>query len=558
MEQMVHYLSTYGFESLGYKAIPFIPYEEIDNSNKSINGYGFTVIRQVSLEKAINYINNYLESIKSPNKMLISDIIAIMPFSTIEVEKIASYELKVVYYDINNLVPKNGQDFLRYLIYKTTGSTLIIKDKKTINTIKRMSSLSVKQSIVENSFKKADLKELAKIFYRFKPLFLAFKSYPNCAPIINKIRRLAKKYHQPLNDVNIQNFSNLLIENRYEDIVKVLEKATNRQLIKLYNYFFALDNENEVEIYNIRNGTTYVNCDTKIKPIYFNLGKSIIYTELTRRFKNTLKDKKFLIPSYIKYAAPITEKQFIGNVPWGTKIQCPEKDGFSLGIYWTNYKDERTDLDLHLTGLTESYGWNSAYREGSDILFSGDMTDATNGAAEVYYVRNKNNKYIVSTNNYTGYDNVPFQFLITEKMFGGAIKKPRYPGTTLPINIEDSLFPPINLKFNDNDELCIGLLNNNQFIFYGGQLGNCRIPDRELYAKAINGLSTKLNNILFIEDILTIAGAQIYNEENFSVLDDEEKKNIIDLSPNSLISTTLLEIVDLNVEKLDFSTLNMI
>lgn len=549
-EQILHYLSTYGLESLGFKAIPFIPTEKILvdlNGKPSLKG--FTVLTLVSNEKAIEYINNYLRITKSPNKMLIGYISNLMKYTKIHPDEINSYELKVIQYDNLKMVPTEGQDFLRYLVYKITNSTLLIKSHTLINTIKYYSRDRWRdQTIAYEAFSKANEDKLAEVFYRFKPLFLAFKSHEKCAPIINRIRRKAKLYHKPLSDVNVQNFYKLIIENRLVDVNKVLTNASNRQLIKLYNFLNCRENtEVGLEIYNIRNGSSYVNEIETIdenKKAIASCGKRLIIGEIIKRFGNTMTDKKFYIPSYINYAVPITEKQFTGFIPWGTKVKCPEDKAFSVGIYWNNYKNMRCDIDLHMSGINQSYGWNAGYTNGKEVIYSGDMTDATNGAAEAFYFKPEEDKFILSASNFTNYDEMPFQFLITEKNFNDS---PRDYGTP-PIDVADAMFAPINLAFKDTADLTLGLFTNHNFVFYGGKLSNNIVPRRDMYSKAIDSIDARISTMMSIEELLVMSGAKIYNDETIKEVEEEEMNEIIDLSPSALDVLTFINIIDQNEE----------
>lgn len=125
------------------------------------------------------------------------------------------------------------------------------------------------------------------------------------------------------------------------------------------------------------------------------------------RISTNVKGKYIYIPNNITYAAPTSEKQFNGNIPAGSYIEVPRIDDLVYGVHWTNLPgdgkyqsrgfygeikpngEERVDLDLKQMNKNEVFGWDASYRSSaSDILFSGDITDAPapTGATELFYV----------------------------------------------------------------------------------------------------------------------------------------------------------------------------
>ena len=545
-EQLTNYFSTYGLESFGLKAIPYIPPEALNlNLDASVNKRGFTVIKVVDELTAIQYIDNYFKTTLAPNKIFVEDAIKLLRYTTLEPEEIVSFELKCAQYNRLGLVPNDGATFLRFLIYETTRSTMLIKNCEMINRIK---GEVMNFPDLYKYFDNANLTKLAEVFYRFKPLFLAFKAYPYCASYINKIRRLAVKYHKPLGDINVQNVSKLFAEDRFDDAVLAIEKASNRQLIKLYDYFKDISSSDDktTAIYTIRNGKTYFNAEVEPKSrVETKSALAVVWAEICRRFRGTLKGKTFFIPSYINYAVPYTEKQFIGTIPYGTKISCPAEKAFTVAIAWENYKGNRCDIDLHLSGMKGSYGWNSYHRDdGNNILYSGDMTDATNGASEAFYFNPTDDMYIASVNNYTGYDDMPFKFFLTDKEFDHVATRYYHSRpTTPPVDVADALFAPIDLTFKDTNNMNIGFFNDkHEFVFYGGELGSSIVPNHEMLANALEAIVSRATNVMSMRELLLMAGANIIDETT----ENREKINYIDLSPASINFTSLLEIVDQN------------
>ena len=558
-EQLVHYFSTYGLESIGLSAHPYIPAEQlfVDLDEKpSIES--FTVVRVLPEEMCKTLATDYLLSLKSINNNVTppSSIRALLEFTKVDPDQLASFEVKCIAYDLLHKIPQEPTDWLRYVIYKTTGSTLVIKSKELINALKRVATL-------DRYFDGIKAEKLATIFYRFKPLFLAMKHSEisdETKHKINVIRRLAKKYHKPIgNALTVQNLSKFASENNWNAVDQTISKANNRQLIKCLNWISAtlytqqhVNNRKEASaVYTIRNSKIYVDVNKSAKQ------RSYLYTlfeklgnELAARFKNKFTGKTFMIPSYIDYAAPVSEKQMLDRYPFGTSITKPNT-GFCTAICWNNIDSSiashdygRVDLDYHLNSISANYGWNSSYRSSSrDILFSGDMTDARNGAAEVYKVScNVTDPLLASVHKFhPGNEEVTFKFMLanTDK-FKHSDERPGQ----APIDVKDALFTPIEIKLEANAlSTTLGVFNDDKFYFYSGTLSSGRVP--AMYSKLMPEIAiNKLRNSMPLKNILINGGATIINENEYEALSPEEKQNVISLAPSDITTSTLFELID--------------
>jgi hypothetical protein len=556
-EQLVHYFSTYGMEYLGYQATPILPVEKVlTDPNTFPNIRAFTIIRLVSEGDFQKMVDEYLVKTLAPHKNLVKGIIEMMDYAAVtNIDNIASFELKVARCEVLGIVPKNPTDFLRFLVYKTTGSTMLIKSNRALNEIREKAACS---GVLKNYFARADLTKLASIFYRFKPIFLAFKKAPGCAKYINKIRRLAKTFHEPQSDVNVQNVMNLIMDGRMDDAKDVISRCTGRQLIKLMNYGMAEELRYNVTpkanpVYLVRNGRAFVKQETP-QAIDFKAGaidelQELVCDALDAKFMGKLAGKVYHLPNYVNYTVPVSEKQFIGNIPYGSWIQFENGEPLTMGVAWENYKGQRTDIDLHMDSLSRSFGWNTGYRSDSrDVMYSGDMTDATNGAAEVFrFVPDGSDKehpevFLLTVNNYTQENGVPFKFLITEEEFEGEYVWGR---TTPPIDVSGAVFPPIPLKFDDANAMTLGLVYGDAFFFYGGELGTSIIPKRDLYKDFITAMTNRMSGMVQVRALLTNAGADIVDDEDYAAMTEEERAEVIDLAPAALTARSLLDLVDI-------------
>ena len=112
--------------------------------------------------------------------------------SIIKAEEIKNRELKALLYDYYGVVPSEPVEFLRHLISKLTNESLIIKNKYLIDKIKASNG-----KFLDELLKKAP-NDLASIFFRYKPLFLAMKSISNNKTFFNQLRKKANTLHKPL------------------------------------------------------------------------------------------------------------------------------------------------------------------------------------------------------------------------------------------------------------------------------------------------------------------------------------------------------------------------
>lgn len=519
VDQVTHYFTTYGYETFGIKANAWIPSDELQPPEDYPNKFRVIQFYSEVECKALftSFLKESLTSIKDAQEKYFLEKLFEENYYLGNVDDIKSKEVKMIYCKVRGTVPNDPEDFLRFLVYLCTGKVTLIKDKETIEIIKNCSYNFNAKAYFELY---ADYTKLAQIFFRYKPIFLAFKKHTGCAPIINKIRRLADTYHRPLPKVGVKNYS------QCTDLEKaqIRKNASNRELVKLINYYLNRSNN----LYNIRNGKIWISEEkTYNKSTIFDF--TFLVKELRDRLQDTYKDKVFLLPKNLMYAIPTTEKQMMGSIPWGSFIRIPQNQ-VSIGISWENQEDRRVDLDLHARNSHEHVGWNwQYYTHNHNIVYSGDMTDAKNGASEAigFFDYNKEEPYVFSINKYYGPQNTKFNFFINE-----ATKEKN------PFNKTKQLITPITMSLEDDMQL--GFFRKGCFIFCGGSLSEGRIP-REDKLNYLNAFVNKYDNTLalsksFIEDVL--GGKAIYE------IPEDEEVEYIDLRPEALSKNTLLDLID--------------
>jgi hypothetical protein len=290
---------------------------------------------------------------------------------------------------------------------------MIVKNRLFRNKIKANTDKSDKifMSLSDNQ-----MIALSEVFNRYKEVFLAFKTQFS-RTTINKIARLSKKYHKPMP----KNFWNdvlaLDVDVAIHYLNEELSKASNFRLVQIMQTIrerLLMYNNGEYKLYVIRNGKIFVEPNTtKIDITNKNMCShvnrelnklSVIYNMCRTQLVNNLKTKACAVkfPAHYNLMCPTSEKNFIGDIPMGTSINLGANN--VLGIYWRNDWGTR-DFDLSYVGVDGTrVSWcQSYYDKNHNIIYSGDITNAPNGANEVLYFKDNNiPNGIVSINRFNG------------------------------------------------------------------------------------------------------------------------------------------------------------
>jgi hypothetical protein len=182
-----------------------------------------------------------------------------------------------------------------------------------------------------------------------------------------------------------ENILNMPIDEIMNTIGPHLDDVTNFKLIQVIQAIMErLNNDSNENMYLVRNGKIFVKeADTSI-----SYNKSVqlgmLYNICRGKLIDNLSKKKCAVkfPEYYELTCPTSEKNFIGNFPMGTSCKLGKES--VIGIYWRNDWGTR-DFDLSYEGIDGTrIGWNHDFKSGNNnVIFSGDMTDAPNGANEV-------------------------------------------------------------------------------------------------------------------------------------------------------------------------------
>jgi hypothetical protein len=534
MEQILHYITTYGFESLDIfdEATVYIPPEKLEVPELE-EGITLTVIKAYTRKEIKSKVLKILQSGIALKSETIDDLITILQVTGVndeEVNSIKNKEVLSILCERFNLVPSNPTEFLRYLIYKTTGKTLLIKDKETLENISgNVDSETFRLfKIYSENY---DLRGLAEIFFRFKPIFLAFRKEDQLKPIINRIRRLATRYHKPMKVDALNEVTADIKKGKTPDLGRLSEVNTFRKIRLAYALNYRTLDDTEAIVYKIRNGKSWATEFDFEKRENARVIRDIILESIASDIRDRVYKKKVYIPNNINYTLPSTEKQFTGNFPSGTCITL-EKD-MMVGIHWSDFNYVRVDLDLSLLNASNKIGWDGYYRDEA-ILFSGDMTSAPppHGASEFFYASKKElGSYLVSVNYYNYRDDleIPFDIIVA----CNPQKNLEYNYTVNPNNVIAMSSSVINKR-----QKTLGLLvitgESCKFYFSEANLGNSITAGNKSYSKnARKYLMDSFRNSIELKDILEKAGSYFVEERG---------EADIDLSPEALEKDTILNI----------------
>ncbi|MGC5744242.1 hypothetical protein [Chryseobacterium sp. NFX27] len=393
IEQLKHYISTYGSN---FQDEIYIPDEILNVPNAKLV---FKVIKAYSEEEMTEKCLSLLKSGIALKDETINDLLSILTkdlnYTFTGTENIRNKEAIVKIADLYQVYPANPVEFFRYVIYKTTDTTLLIKNEELIKAIKES------KFDPSDLFEKYGLERLAEIFNRFKPLFLAYKK--RSSKTINKISKLSKIHHQPLVANPLNEATHTLLE---KSDLHWLDNATPFALFKALSACYVRMYGQDTFVYRIRNGKSWVKAGKQGTVSEKNY--DFILNYLKSRFG--LSGKKFYFPEDVEFGLPTSEKMFVGNMPAGTRF-LGEK--LAVGIYWEDNWGAN-DLDLSALNIGGKTGWNAAYnQDNGNLMYSGDMTSAPNGAVEyLYAAKGLNVPTLIMNNVYSGSPDCGYKIVI--------------------------------------------------------------------------------------------------------------------------------------------------
>ncbi len=554
--KLLHYFSTYGMESLGIfdRDLVYIPNDvlELPADAKPIK---ITIIDALDKAEIEFRANKLIQAGVALSEETVADLMTAADFLDIElkVDDVPNKEFAVRLCEQLNILPKNPVQFLRYMIYRGTGSTLLIKDNETISALKN-SEVDF-DGWFSSYIKKNGLGKLASVFHRFKPLWLAFKPHSDyLRSTINKMRKLAVRYHEPVKPRLLDHLTSAE-KIDLDELKNELAKVTTFKKLSIANAILYRQAKPDTYLYSIRNGKAFVMGYHHHRPRIFAGLKfdaqevlDVIMNSVAEDIKPNVQGKRIYIPESFNYAVPTSEKKFFGNIPYGSSYNFESKSVI-VGVHWFNLVEDdeelRVDLDMHLNSDSFDIGWDNDFAnenfinaEKHKIIFSGDMTDAPvkgGGATEAFFVGEAvtDEDIMANVNNYTYREEnpkpVPFKLILAD------VKQEKIDRKYLVDSHEIAFCLPGEIN---SGEKFLGFLSSDKlgakkFYFFSRNMGN-RIVARStwLTIDIISAVNTAFKSNLSLNEILRRAGAIL---ENVTAEDCD-----INLDPLEVTKDTLL------------------
>lgn len=436
-KQILHYIETYGFNSPGLFGLEVEEGTIINLRNVT----GITVDELSDKIRTLIYSNAPLK-----DALLVKTVIKDFAVSY-DINKVANNELKVVLFDESTDSFLDGDDAVRYMVYQAVGNPLLIKSPQVIDALTHKK--------VSTAFLERHERVLAKVFNRHKRLIIAAKSTQN-KTAVNRIARLSKSLHVPVREP----LGKRIFSEGYAGKITLdaLAKVSVRDKFKVLNLIEYKRMGNTEDAFVIRNGKIHIEPGRggKNNPAKLDSLKSMILNSLKNDLGN-LSGKRILLDSQVDYGLPISRKQAIGNLPFGTAVAVTGGK-LSAGIYWENDWGAR-DLDLSTidnSGNRTGWGSYSGYSKTNPVTFSGDITSAHNGAME--FMTSEGVDYGLFVNIFSGSPGSKFELVV------GRDGKDRWITNTV-IREKSSL---------DSRGNVIGFVKNRKFIVYQGRLNGNR------------------------------------------------------------------------------------
>lgn len=571
LQTFISYITTYGYDSLGipYDENHYIIPDEIIPIPENVVPFNFTVISSLNYVTLLNRVHALVSSGVALSQQQVDDVLVIINYLQLPIDfsMVKNKEVRcVLWLGITGDKPYiNVDEFLRVLVYTTLHQTLLVRSYRDYKAIRFAMNYSDETrrkvaKLLETYQRQFGIENLAGSFLRNKMLFLAFKC-DETKVLINKLRRVADKYHKPLSNDKLT----------IDDILRAADNKNIFQLVKYYNYCLSVINPTEDRVYAIRNGKNYLASNPNynnssvardlVVPHYMDLSRTIV-TKLEELLSN-LKDKTFIIPEYVDYKVPSSLKRLASGVPEGTMIKFKEGDPFVVGVYWTNLEGDdneknRVDLDLHANSVNKSIGWNTSFRN-DEVLYSGDIVDAPiskGGASEALMFRKVTDPYLVTLNSYNQAGVISYKFVFDVED-GFRVSHSTGWDRRTP---NGYIFTPnarvLNAKIKkDGSQNTLGLVMNDRFYFMNSSLFSGHVTAKsDLLKRAIKYYEESQARELRLRSLLTLVGARVFNSfEDLKAWEDfhevvVDTNTVVDLSLEAITEDTFVQLFTIDAE----------
>jgi hypothetical protein len=309
VDQITHHLSTYGLRMVGLDSpdLIYLPTDEF--AQPAPERIGLQVVRGVPRREIIQAGLDMLARGAAMKQETIEAVITCLTdecgYTFTGAETIGNREALVLIADRTGILPQRGDDLLRYLVYKASGETLVIKNDALIDQIK--ASGFALPALTEDQ-----MVALAGSFLRMKALWLAFKqAHASNRPIVNRLAKLAQRHHEAVKPGVLGTLTTR--EWSASEVRAAAERAPTGQVVRALNAVrFYQDADNQSRYYRIRNGKSFAATDSRDRAgIPLAQYEGILLQVLRER----VGDQPIRQPERVELAFPASEKQFMGAIP---------------------------------------------------------------------------------------------------------------------------------------------------------------------------------------------------------------------------------------------------
>lgn len=534
VQQMLHYVSVFlqNGDMTDISAVDdglvYVPASEL-SLPEDAEPVKVLVIGSITEEEVFSRIMDMLVSGAALSDETLSDIMAVLRVRHLEekvdIESVKNKEARIRLYAELGRVPEKAEEFLRFLVWKATGTPLLIRSRDLILSIKHslFDAEPFFRAFLEQAGEEAGLEALSRVFLRHKnkAVFLAFKGksgYVN--HILNRVRKLADK-NKIAAEAGVLDRVTSDPSLTAGDVRKALKSVTAFKKVSVANSLLFHASNPKAAVYFVRNGKSFAKeigeasvMDSRKLSIL-----NAVIDSIAEDVRPAVEGKKVFIPDDVDYAAPTSEKRFVNGIPFNTSLSLGKE--VVIGVHWENVDGERTDLDLHYNSAKYQYGWDTQfehdeYRRDRVFVFSGDMTDAPaelGGATEAFWFGEgiKDDIGSIDLDNYTDWEHadgtssvVPYKLVIGNADPGQMEHDYLVNCHKAKLNVQGSITGPSDfLGFLEADED-----GKKTFWFAKSRFGNTIVSRYDKNKEAvISATKTSFHSCLKLRDVLERAGA---------------------------------------------------
>lgn len=561
IDQLLHYMSTYGS---GYRGTEVVYEPEFLKGVDMDVKHQLVYITVISKEELADKIKSMLTSGIALSDETQDNLLTIIDGTKLDIDyvsEITNREFMCRLCKENNLLPKNFDEFTRYLVYLATGSTLLIKSKDLYNHLAMdgLEILPIQQAFNQyvNTF---GIEQVAKNITRYRKLYLILRKSLLHKKDLNKALKLSKKLYIPRKQSPLEH----VIDANIEDIERAVKHASIYKLIKVFNSSIRSKSVG-ARYFKIRNGKSFLKIENKSVNDYRvakgNVVAGTVLKEIIERL-GSWSNKVFYIPEGIDYAVPTSAKDFVGSLPYMSKYHFKGKK-LSIGIAW----EQQADLDLHAMTLDGRHvGWNGSFSD-SGIVFSGDMMNLNRyGYAAEFFEINPamlSEPLIITANHCFSMDDViKFDIFSTGAPINDELKQ----GVATQIDADSVLFHDELDNYDDRSKTLAIVIPTNDgecdVVYTDVSFGNVHVPGVNNTTKQlIKVMKNQAENTLTLRQLITSLGGHVVSDANElrKLLTGKSRYNTEISTKDNMytyihLDYSAAEIVDLRPDKVTAST----